>query len=285
MITTEMSEMIFYGFNKGTNIGAITMKYFNTTLFLLAILIHTGNCYTLETLPADSATVDSAFKQVAANTKLQLEFVNGPIKIGFNPNLSMPFSLTMDAGYIAIYDSCSYLFEPSESTPLNLKFGILRLKPSNNGGSTECKWKIMPDNPFDLYPYNRLLADLTNQQIQLDRNETTPFINPRKSKTKYILLNTITPLLGNYYINKKNPLITKFNYNLNIVFLSLYEITAAGLITYGVVKDNDDSIKYINGGLLVACVTRLFGIQKFKNISDYNTLANTPYNLSRLKYD
>ncbi len=95
--------MISYGFNKGTNIGAIIMKYFNTTLFLLAILIHTGNCYTLETLPADSATVDSDFTKVALNTGLKIKYVNGPFTINFYPQMSMFLFVKLNVTHFTIH--------------------------------------------------------------------------------------------------------------------------------------------------------------------------------------
>ncbi len=244
-----------------------------------------GFGYVQETIDADSATVDSAFKQVAANTGLKLNYVNGPTTMELRPAMRMFFFINVAPISLTRPDTCTYQFACTKNSPFSFIYASLYLESKTQQNKTDLVWKMMASDPTRYYLYDHLLTDLTRQQIQLNRNELHPFDNPRKSKIQYMLRNTITPFWGNHYINKNNPLYTKTDYKITNFIISLYELGAIGLISYGLTTDNDDSIKYINGGLLVACISRLVGFKNFSNISDYNHLANTPYDLSRIKYD
>jgi hypothetical protein len=259
------------------------MKMISKIFFIFFIAYNTSYALTEGKVNLDSTAFKTAFFNVSKNIGLKVSEVNGPINFQFKIEMRFFHFFKYSPKIATINDTCEYLITQRENSPLKFIFGTLNITPTLKNDSTGYSIGISPQSLEHVWLYENLIIDLVIQQNLLSKQEMQPYSNFKKSKFEYIMLNTLSPIVGHNYLNKNNPLISITSHRVSRFIHYITELTTIGLISFGLTKENYSN-KFMISGISIGIITRLLGFSNFSEISDYNRLADTKYNLSKLKY-
>lgn len=127
-----------------------------------------------------------------------------------------------------------------------------------------------------------LYLQMAQQQINLDKGIQVPIINPTKSGLNYTLLTIVSPILSVNYLIDDNPLISRSNHKWLYVQNGFGDFVMVALFVAGAFAKDSQS-KYFTAGLSISLLWKVFSLFNLTDLSDYNDIAKTPYNLREIK--
>ena len=127
-----------------------------------------------------------------------------------------------------------------------------------------------------------LIYEMTKQQININRGVEEPFINPLKSTNSYVLLTAISPILSANYLLNENPLVSKSNHKWVYLQSGFGDLTMIGLLIAGASAKNKQ-YQYFWTGIAFSIIWKLVSLLSITDINDYNIIARSPYNLSKIE--
>lgn len=129
------------------------------------------------------------------------------------------------------------------------------------------------------------LQAAVRQQIEIDQGKRTRFDNPTKSPTGYVVRTTILPVWGMHYALSGNPLAGPRVRTFSYLGSAGLDVLAGAELAMGLGADDARRRSSLVGSAVTLFVLgRALGYFGLTDISDYNRISGSPYNLAEIAF-
>jgi len=123
------------------------------------------------------------------------------------------------------------------------------------------------------------------QQIEIDQGKRASFHNPEKSPAGFLVRHTILPAWGMHYVLADNPLAGPRARTFSYLGSGGLDVLAGVELAVGLQSDDAKQRSSMIGSAVTLLVLgRALGYFGLTDISDYNRIARSPYNLAEIAF-
>lgn len=179
----------------------------------------------------------------------------------------------------------AWIETPKDGNPLaSAMIGVLNVQGRPDSGS-DLKITVVSKQGYDAAAYANLLHGAVLQQIELDAGRRQPFTNPRKSAAGFCLRNTIVPAWGYHYAGSGNPLLAPAARAIAYSNYWMFDAYGAAMLAHGfLATDAAQRRESLGTGIALLVVNRALGYFGVVDVSAYNRIAPSPYNLAEIDF-
>lgn len=179
----------------------------------------------------------------------------------------------------------AWIETPKDGNPLaSAMIGVLNVQGRADSGS-DLEIAVVSKQGYNAGPYANFFHAAVLQQIDFDAGRRQPHVNPPKSAAGFCLRNTLAPAWGFHYAGSGNPLFGPAARAIAYSNYWMFDAYGAAMIAQGVLASGDTQRREAIGtGIAFLIINRALGYFGVVDISAYNRIASSPYNLAEIKF-
>lgn len=247
---------------------------------LVLLLGITGCAPTVQTtrpLPVKAADGVASVQRMAQS--IGFEFALGPVADSLRANGKLLDSSIRFPAVDARIET------PKSSNPLaSGMIAVLKVQERTDSGS-DLSIGVVSKQGYDVGAYANLFHGAVLQQLEFDAGRRQPHGNPLKSTVGFCLRNTFAPAWGTHYAGSGNPLLGPASRTIAYSNYWMLDAYGAAMLAHGfLASDAAQRRESLGTGILCLVINRAFGYFGVTDISAYNRIATSPYNLAEIAF-